>query len=208
MMNLWCQKRLQEPDKQPEVKGWLRNGGDAGIMTGGSGRHACVDLLDLPPPWDGPHPAHRHIILLSPGVRLSPSPRGSPGCLGEGPKGSCNQGAGPWRPLGLHRLFLFCTVPGNKPQQSSQERRGRELSQLANVTLYSILETSLRGVCSRGLTGCVTLGKPLTHPGPLSLCLYNNLPHSLNSGSAFPGDSYSSLWVVPPSLQQPKDVFR
>lgn len=43
MMNLWYQKRLQEPDKQPEATGWICKGGDAGSVTGGGGRHPRTD---------------------------------------------------------------------------------------------------------------------------------------------------------------------
>lgn len=70
------------------------------------------------------------------------------------------------------------TDPDNRPQQSSQGRRGRGLTQPSTEChLFSIPETWLRGLgSSLGLTGCVALGKSLMLSGLQSLYLYNDLP--------------------------------
>lgn len=144
MMNVWYQRKLQEPDKQPEAKGWICQGGDAGSATGGGGRHPCMNQLELQPPGDRPPPSPNTYHPSCPWCQAQP-PGGPPGCLGEGPKGLCNQGAGPWRPLGLHKAFP--TLVQNLATSPSRALKGgwrRLLAGLLNVTLVSILETCVR----------------------------------------------------------------
>lgn len=155
--------------------------------------------------WTDPSQSKRTSFL--PPVS-GPAPWGPPACLREGPKGSCNRVAGPWRPLGLHRLFLLWYRIRQQARALKGEGGGDSLSWLVECHLILHLETCLRGLGSRRVIDSVTLGKSLTLSGPLSLHRYNDLPRSLSSGGAFPSDGCSSHWVAPPGLQQPKCVFR